>query len=152
MFWLRGLFDILDLVISLVSSIHVDETLSPCLLWTLNFCLITRREGNYLRVISVKRRTRREDLKRVLLPLHGGEFCHPLSLHCNQTNQESVLILIIKLRDLHFLCVGCYWRLRICIILTTLNRKKCVVNIYQKINTSVFGLSFMWHQNFSTIM
>ena len=46
-----------------------------------------------------------------------------LSMHCNKTNQESVLILIIKLRDLHFLCVGCYWRLRICIILTTLNRK-----------------------------
>ena len=81
LFWLRGLFEILNLVISLVSSIHVDETLSPCLLWTLNFCLITRRERNYLRVISVKRRTRRtrrEDLKRVLLPLHGGEFCHPL--------------------------------------------------------------------------
>ena len=78
LFWLRGLFDILDLVISQVSSIHVDETLSPCLLWTLNFCLITRRERNSLRVISVKRRTRREDLRRVLLPLHGGEFCHPL--------------------------------------------------------------------------
>ena len=150
MFWLRGLFDILDLVISLVNSIHVDETLSPCLLWTLNFCLITRRERNFLRVISVKRRTRREDLKRVLLPLHGGEFCHPLVSPV--LAEESVLILIIKLRDLHFLCVGCYWRLRICIILTTLNRKKCVVNIYQKINTSAFGLSFMWHQNFSTII
>ena len=76
LFWLKGLF--LDLAISLVSSIHVDETLSPCLLWTLNFCLITRRETNSLRVISVKRRTRREDLKRVLLPLDSGEFCHPL--------------------------------------------------------------------------
>ena len=78
LFWLRGLFDILNLKISLVSSIHVDETLSPCLLWTLNFCLITRRERNFLRVISAKRRTRREDLRRVLLPHDSGEFCRPL--------------------------------------------------------------------------
>ena len=49
------------------------------------------------------------------LTIAGSSVTHQflLSLHCNKTNQESVSILIIQLEDLHFLCVGCYWRLRI---------------------------------------
>ena len=36
-------------------------------------------------------------------------------------------MLIIQLEDLHFLCVSYYWRLRIWAVLTTLDRKKCVI-------------------------
>ena len=42
------------------------------------------------------------------------------------------MILIVQLEDLNFLCVGCYWRLRICVVLTTLNRKKSVLLLFTK--------------------
>ena len=37
------------------------------------------------------------------------------------------MILIIQLKDLHFLCVGCYWRLRIWVVLITLNGREMLL-------------------------